>query len=108
MIIFNKDLYNRKVPVNPGGGTVDWTNPWGEHKYFDDIEVREDGGTPAFLQTIKAAMCITLKEEMGVEKILEREHHLLNILWDLIFPLPNLHILAQQSQGQIGCDFLLY
>jgi len=102
VIIFNKDLYNRKVPVNPGGGTVDWTNPWGEHKYFDDIEVREDGGTPAFLQTIKAAMCITLKEEMGTEKILVREHHLLSILWDLISPLPNLHILAQKHKDRLG------
>jgi len=102
VIIFNKDLYNRKVPVNPGGGTVDWTNPWGEHKYFDDIEVREDGGTPAFLQTIKAAMCITLKEEMGVEHILEREHHLLKILWDIISPLPNLHILAQKHKDRLA------
>jgi selenocysteine lyase/cysteine desulfurase len=102
VIIFNKNLYNRKVPVNPGGGTVDWTNPWGEHKYLEDIEAREDGGTPAFLQTIKAAMCITLKEEMDVEKILEREHHLLNILWDLISPLPNLHILAQQHKDRLA------
>ncbi|MCD6424890.1 MAG: aminotransferase class V-fold PLP-dependent enzyme [Anaerolineales bacterium] len=102
VIIFNKDLYNRKVPVNPGGGTVDWTNPWGEHKYLDDIEAREDGGTPAFLQTIKAAMCITLKEEMGVDQILEREHHLLNILWDIISPLPNLHILAQKHKDRLA------
>jgi hypothetical protein len=36
------------VPDNPGGGTVDWTNPWGGHKYLDEIEAREDGGTPAF------------------------------------------------------------
>jgi len=101
VIIFNRDLYNRKVPVNPGGGTVDWTNPWGEHKYLDDIEAREDGGTPAFLQTIKAAMCITLKEEMGIEQIQEREHHLLKILWDIISPLPNLHILAQKHKDRL-------
>lgn len=102
VIIFNKDLYHRKVPVNPGGGTVDWTNPWGGHKYLDDIEAREDGGTPAFLQTIKAAMCITLKEEMGVERIIEREHHLLEILWDIISPLPNLHILARQHKDRFA------
>ena len=53
-------------------------------KYIDDIEAREDGGTPAFLQTIKAAMCITLKDEMGISKIQEREHHLLDLLWDIL------------------------
>ena len=102
VMIFSRELYHQKVPDNPGGGTVDWTNPWGGYKYIDDIEAREDGGTPSFLQTIKAAMCITLKEEMGVEKILKREHHLLNILWDLISPLPNLHILAQRHKDRLA------
>jgi selenocysteine lyase/cysteine desulfurase len=102
VLIFSRDLYHRKTPVNPGGGTVDWTNPWGGHKYIDDIEAREDGGTPAFLQTIKAAMCITLKEEMGADLILQREHHLRDILWELISPLPNLHILAPQRRDRLA------
>jgi selenocysteine lyase/cysteine desulfurase len=29
VLIFNRDLYQRDIPDNPGGGTVDWTNPWG-------------------------------------------------------------------------------
>jgi selenocysteine lyase/cysteine desulfurase len=102
VLIFNKKLYNRRIPDNPGGGTVDWTNPWGGHKYIDDIEAREDGGTPAFLQTIKAAMCITLKDEMGVDKIHTREHKLLDMLWKIIEPLPNLHILAPQHKDRLA------
>ncbi|TFG48282.1 MAG: aminotransferase class V-fold PLP-dependent enzyme, partial [Anaerolineales bacterium] len=102
VLIFNRELYHQKVPDNPGGGTVDWTNPWGGHKYIDDIEAREDGGTPAFLQTIKAAMCITLKEEMGVKRIMEREHHLLDLLWEIIFPITNLHILAPERRDRLA------
>ena len=102
VLVFNKELYHQKIPDNPGGGTVDWTNPWGGHKYIDDIEAREDGGTPAFLQTIKTAMCITLKNEMGVPQILEREHHLLEILWEGISQIPNLHILAPQQQNRLA------
>ena len=55
ILIFDQALYDCKVPDQPGGGTVSWTNPWGEHRFFDNIEAREDGGTPGFLQTIKAA-----------------------------------------------------
>src|SRR5690606_23326291 len=51
VLLFNKKLYKNMIPDCPGGGTVSWTNPWGEHKYIDNIEEREDGGTPAFLQT---------------------------------------------------------
>ena len=69
VIVFNSSLYQNYSPDQPGGGTVWWTNPWGEFRYLDDIEAREDGGTPGFLQTIKAALCIELKNEMRVKKI---------------------------------------
>ena len=100
VLIFNRKFYPGDIPDNPGGGTVDWTNPWGQHKYVKDIELREDGGTPAFLQTIKTAMCIGLKEEMGVENIREREHQLLNILWEKLASIPNVHILAPQHKDR--------
>ncbi len=81
-LIFNKSLYHNEVPDNPGGGTVLWTNPWGEHKFLDNIEVREDGGTPGFLQCIKAALAIKLKEAMGTENIAMRERELTTIIMD--------------------------
>ncbi|CAG5081067.1 aminotransferase class V-fold PLP-dependent enzyme [Parvicella tangerina] len=102
VLIFNNQLYNRSVPDHPGGGTVDWTNPWGVHKYIDDIEAREDGGTPGFLQTMKTAMSITLKEEMGVENMLKREEELLEILFDKLESQDNIHILAGQHKDRLG------
>ena len=66
----------------------------GQHKYFDDIELREDGGTPAFLQTIKVGFCVKLKEEMGTGNMLAREEEMMRILWQGLEDLPNLHILA--------------
>ena len=102
ILIFNKNLYNNRVPDSPGGGTVDWTNPWGEHKYIDDIQLREDGGTPGFLQTIKTALCIQLKEQMGINNILKREHELHKIIWDRLSNLSNLYILAGNISDRLG------
>lgn len=102
ILIFNQKLYHNLIPDHPGGGTVDWTNPWGQHKYVDDIEAREDGGTPPFLQTIRAAMCIQLKNEMGVKNIQKREEDILKIVWDLLDNIPNLHILAEQHKNRLG------
>ncbi len=102
VVIFNQKLYNNKIPDNPGGGTVDWTNPWGEHKYHDAIEAREDGGTPAFLQTIRVALAIRLKEQMSVEKIIEREHELLNRIWPVLDSLPNVQVLANHHRNRLG------
>jgi len=102
ILIFNHKLYNNRIPDNPGGGTVDWTNPWGEHKYHEEIEAREDGGTPAFLQTIRVALSILLKEEMGVPNILAREHQLLGIIWNKLPGIPGVHILAELVKDRLG------
>jgi selenocysteine lyase/cysteine desulfurase len=48
----------------------------GGHKYVDNIEDREDGGTPGFLQVIKTALTIQLKEQMGIDNIMKREHEI--------------------------------
>ena len=102
VLIFNNNLYKNTIPDNPGGGTVSWTNPWGNHKYIDDIETREDGGTPGFLQTIRTALSIKLKEKMGVDNILKREHELLDIIFEKLGDVPNLKILAPQTQDRLA------
>ncbi len=102
ILVFGSALYKNKIPDHPGGGTVDWTNPWGQHKYIDKIEAREDGGTPAFLQTIKVALCIKLKEEMDVKKMLTREEEMLDILLPQLEKIPNLHILAGHIKNRLG------
>ena len=102
VLIFKKELYSNLVPDCPGGGTVSWTNPWGEHKYIENIEDREDGGTPGFLQVIKTALAVQLKDKMGVENILNREHELLEYLFADLDPVENVHLLAKQHQDRLG------
>ncbi|KIO54801.1 selenocysteine lyase [Flavobacterium hibernum] len=102
VLIFNKKLYKNLIPDNPGGGTVSYTNPWGDRDYIDDIETREDGGTPGFLQTIKTAMAIKLKEQMGTANILRREHELNTIIFERLSKIENLLILAPKNKDRLG------
>ncbi len=101
VLILHKDLYTLKTPDQPGGGTVLWTNPWGEHRYIPDIEMREDGGTPGFLQAIKASLAVMLKEEMQVEKIAEREKELCSMMFERMRTVPGLHILADGIEERL-------
>ena len=99
VLVFNSNLYNNEVPDNPGGGTVVWTNRWSRHNYITDIEAREDGGTPGFLQSIKAAMAIKLKEEMGCENIKHRENELLKTACARMKNMDGIRILAGNNAG---------
>ena len=102
VLVFNKNLYQNSIPDNPGGGTVLWTNRWNECSYHDDIEMREDGGTPAFTQTIRTAMAIKLKEKMGVKNIIAREKELLDIAFEEISKIETVHILAENIKDRLG------
>ncbi len=102
VLVFNKNLYKNSVPDCPGGGTVSWTNPWGEHKYIDNIEDREDGGTPGFLQVIKTALAIQLKEKMGIQNILDREHEIVDYVFEELGAIENIKILAKEHQDRLG------
>lgn len=102
ILIFNKKLYKNIIPDQPGGGTVTYTNPWKHHEYITDIEHREDGGTPPFLQGIKAALAVKLKEEMGVDKMLKREEELLDIIFEKLPQIPGIEILEGQNKNRLG------
>ncbi len=101
VLVFDSRLYHNRVPDQPGGGTVNWTNPWKQHSFVDGIEAREDGGTPGFLQTIKAALAVQLKDAMGASRIREREHELLRILLAELRTVPRLHILADHLEDRL-------
>ena len=102
VLIFNKKIYKNIIPDQPGGGTVVYTNPWKVHEYIADIEHREDGGTPPFLQGIKVAMSVKLKEAMGVENIQEREEELLKIIFDRFAKMDTIEVLEGENKKRLG------
>jgi selenocysteine lyase/cysteine desulfurase len=102
VLIFNKILYKNEVPDQPGGGTVEWTDPWGGHKYIEDIEIREDGGTPGFLQAIRAALAIEVKNQMDTKKMAAREHELVEKAFNGFSKIKGIHILADNCKKRLG------
>ncbi|MEM1416247.1 MAG: aminotransferase class V-fold PLP-dependent enzyme [Myxococcota bacterium] len=72
VLVAKRHLFANRVPAVPGGGTVAYVNPQ-EHRYLEDIEHREEGGTPDILGSIRAGLVFQLKEAVGVETIEAKE-----------------------------------
>jgi selenocysteine lyase/cysteine desulfurase len=72
VLVARRELFRNRVPSMPGGGTVAYVNPE-EHVYLADIEHREEGGTPAIVESIRAGLVFGLKAAVGVDAIRERE-----------------------------------
>ena len=68
VLVVKRALLRNAVPSVPGGGTVLFVSPNG-HAYHPDPEIREEGGTPAIVESIRAGLVFELKEEIGVEEI---------------------------------------
>lgn len=73
VLVVKKRLCNNSVPSAPGGGTVAYVNHE-DHRYLDDIVDREEGGTPAIVESIRAGLVFQLKEAVGPGTIRELEH----------------------------------
>ena len=65
VLVARRELFRNRVPSMPGGGTVAYVNPV-EHVYLTDIEHREEGGTPAIVESIRAGLVFGLKAAVGV------------------------------------------
>ncbi|HUQ06696.1 MAG TPA: aminotransferase class V-fold PLP-dependent enzyme [Kofleriaceae bacterium] len=68
VLVVKRELCKNRVPTNPGGGTVAYVNTE-DHRYLVDPEHREEGGTPAIIESIRAGLVFQLKEAVGAATI---------------------------------------
>jgi selenocysteine lyase/cysteine desulfurase len=81
VLIIKKKLLRSAVPSNPCGGTVFFVTSESQ-TYLENIEEREEGGTPDIIGAIRAGLVFHIKESIGVTKIHERENGLLMKAWN--------------------------
>jgi selenocysteine lyase/cysteine desulfurase len=101
LLIVRKELLTNRVPTVPGGGTVMYVNPL-EHRYLTDPEHREEGGTPAIVESIRAGLVFGLKTAVGVETIEAREAELLDRAVALWQQEPHIQILGNLEARRLS------
>ncbi len=72
VLVARRALFTNRVPDVPGGGTVLYVND-DDHRYLDDPAHREEGGTPAIVEAVRAGLVFQLKEAVGTATIREQE-----------------------------------
>jgi selenocysteine lyase/cysteine desulfurase len=72
VLLAKRRLFANTVPTVPGGGTVDFVTELLQ-RYLDEPEQREEGGTPAIIESIRAGLVFQLKEAVGTARIHDRE-----------------------------------
>lgn len=101
VLVARRELFTNRVPAIPGGGTVAYVNPV-EHRYLSDIEHREEGGTPAIIESIRAGMVFQLKNAVGAETIKAREEDMTGRAISSWSANPNIEILGNPKAARLS------
>lgn len=101
ILVARRDLFRTRVPTVPGGGTVAYVNP-SEHVYLDDVEHREEGGTPAIVESIRAGLVFQLKQAVGVDAIRAREESFVRRAIDRWGANPDIEILGNPALPRLS------
>jgi len=101
VLIARRDLLTNTVPDVVGGGTVMYVNP-AEHVYLSDPVHREEAGTPAIIESIRAGLVFQLKQAVGVDEIRAREHGFLDRALAAFDEHPNIHVLGNRDAERLS------
>jgi selenocysteine lyase/cysteine desulfurase len=101
LLVVRRELLHNRVPDVPGGGTVAYVNP-SEHRYLDDPAQREEGGTPAIVESIRAGLVFQLKQAVGVDVIRSHEEHYLQRAVDAWLQEPAIEILGNLDAERLS------
>jgi len=101
VLVAKRHLFKNSVPAEPGGGTVAYVNTV-EHRYLTDPEHREEGGTPAIIESIRAGLVFQLKAAVGVDAIRAREEDFIRRAIASWATNPNLVILGNRDAWRLS------
>ena len=101
VLVAKRALLQNRVPAMPGGGTVSYVTP-DHHDYVSDPVRREEGGTPAIIESIRAGLVFQLKESVGVETIRAREEDFIRRAVDAWSQNPNIRILGNKKAWRLS------
>ena len=100
MLAVRRELVGDGVPTVPGGGTIAFVSPAG-HVYLDDPVAREEGGTPAIVESIRAGLVVGLKQAVGTDLIQEREERFRRRALDRWRRNPRIELLGNQRARRL-------
>ena len=101
VLVVSKKLLTNSVPDTVGGGTVAYVNPE-EHLYLADHAHREEAGTPAIIESIRAGLVFDLKNAVGTEEIRAHEHDLLQRALTAWQEVPTMEVLGNPTAERLS------
>lgn len=101
VLVVKEHLVKNAIPTMIGGGTVSFVTPT-KHVYTSNIERREEGGTPAIIEAVRAGLVFKLQQEVGLDAINTSEDAKVNTAMAFFSSAPNIEVLGSQKAKRLS------
>lgn len=100
LLIAKTDLFRNKRPGMPGGGTVSFVSP-DSHEYLNDLERKEEGGTPAIMEAIRAGLVFSIRSQLAMNQIQSTELALAKQVMSRLKQHPGIEIIGDTENPRL-------
>ncbi|XP_059152586.1 uncharacterized protein LOC131938535 [Physella acuta] len=107
VLVAKRWMFKNKVPHDVGGGTVVFVRRQG-HTYYEDAEVREEGGTPAIIESIRAGLVFKLKDTLTTKFIMAKEMEMMELAIKAWADHPDIIILGNLQSDRLPIFSMLF
>lgn len=101
LLVVNKKMLNNRVPAVPGGGTVSFVTP-SSHTYLENIERREEGGTPGIVESIRAGLVFKVQQSIGCDVLESLEQDMTRAALTRLIANPNIDVLGNTQADRLS------
>jgi selenocysteine lyase/cysteine desulfurase len=101
VLAVKRHLLTNRVPTVPGGGTVAYVSA-DDHAYLTEPTLREEGGTPAIIESIRAGLVFKLKAWVGETSIEALERNVVRRAIESWSCDPNLKVLGNLDADRLS------
>lgn len=101
VLVVKQSVLTNEVPAIVGGGTVLYVTPDG-HRFIADHERREEGGTPAIVESIRTGLVFKLQQEVSTEVIEQKEQVLVARVLRFLQSIPQIEVLGNVDAPRLS------
>ncbi|KAH9495199.1 hypothetical protein Btru_015625, partial [Bulinus truncatus] len=107
LLVAKRWIFKNTYPHGVGGGTVVFVRRQ-NHIYYSEQEHREEGGTPAIIESIRAGLVFKLKDAFKPKFIMEKEIQMMELAKALWVEHPNILILGDLTVERLPIFSMLF
>lgn len=101
ILVAKKHVFKNSIPSIVGGGTVEFVSD-SSHKYVSQLERKEEGGTPAIIESIRTGLVFKVQQQIGTDTVKTLEQNIVKQAMKRFSMMKNIEVLGSHTLDRVA------